>query len=64
MINATDKCVLSMLMLRFRDSMLLVADYQRKKTTIILGVISMVGMCNLATSLPFYITGVTGLDNV
>ena len=30
MINATDKCVLSRLMLRSRDSMPLVVDYQRK----------------------------------
>ena len=65
MINATDQCVLSMLMLHSRDSMPLVVDYQRKTTTaIIWGVIIMVGMCNLATSLLLYITGVTGLDIV
>ena len=64
MINAAEKCVLSMLMVHSRDSIPLVVDYQRKTTIVIWGVIKMVGMCNLATIPPFYITGVTRLDNV
>ena len=58
------KCVLSMLMARSRDGIPLVVDYQRKKNNNNLGAINMVGMCNLATTVPFYITGVTSLDNV
>ena len=64
MINAADKCLLSMLMVSSRDAIPLVVDNQRKKNKDNLGVINMVGMCNLATTQPIYITGVTRLDNV